>query len=659
MDFEEALAKVTSLRNSIEKHNYAYYVLDNPQISDDKYDELLRELLKLENQFPDLIDANSPTLKVGGEAMNTFAPVEHKVQMGSLQDVFNEQGILDFLKRVKEKIENPSYVVEPKIDGLSVSLEYVNGNFVRASTRGNGFIGEDVTQNMKTIPSVPMVLLQKLPLLEVRAEVYMPKSSFAQLIKAQEENAEQLFKNPRNAAAGSLRQKDPRVTATRKLDLFIFNIQQIQGHTLTSHKESLDFLKQLGFLVSPSYPIYSNTDDILNEIAQIGKNRTQFAYDIDGAVIKVDRFTHREELGATSKFPKWAVAYKYPPEEKQTILTDIEVAVGRTGALTPTAIFNPITLAGTTVTRAVLHNQDFINEKQIAIGDEIVVRKAGDIIPEVVRVSRYNNQNPVYTIPASCPSCGENTVRLEKESVVRCINENCPAQLIRSIMHFVSRDAMNIDGCGEAIITLLLSNNMLKSVADLYTLDAEKLKQLERMGEKSVNNLIVNLENSKSNHLARLIFALGIKNIGQKAATLLAQKFETMDQIMLASKEQMAQIEGFGDVMAQSVLDYFAKDSTKELICMLKEAGLCMQHQSNVTDDVLKGLKFVITGTLPTLKREEAGSIILAHGGEVLSSISKTTDYLLAGEKAGSKLVKAKALEIKVIDEAEFKQMIE
>lgn len=659
MDFEEALAKVTSLRNSIEKHNYAYYVLDNPQISDDKYDELLRELLKLENQFPDLIDANSPTLKVGGEAMNTFAPVEHKVQMGSLQDVFNEQGILDFLKRVKEKIENPSYVVEPKIDGLSVSLEYVNGHFVRASTRGNGFIGEDVTQNMKTIPSVPMVLLQKLPLLEVRAEVYMPKSSFAQLIKAQEENAEQLFKNPRNAAAGSLRQKDPRVTATRKLDLFIFNIQQIQGHTLTSHKESLDFLKQLGFLVSPSYPIYSNTDDILNEIAQIGKNRTQFAYDIDGAVIKVDRFTHREELGATSKFPKWAVAYKYPPEEKQTILTDIEVAVGRTGALTPTAIFNPITLAGTTVTRAVLHNQDFINEKQIAIGDEIVVRKAGDIIPEVVRVSRYNNQNPVYTIPASCPSCGENTVRLEKESVVRCINENCPAQLIRSIMHFVSRDAMNIDGCGEAIITLLLSNNMLKSVADLYTLDAEKLKQLERMGEKSVNNLIVNLENSKSNHLARLIFALGIKNIGQKAATLLAQKFETMDQIMLASKEQMAQIEGFGDVMAQSVLDYFAKDSTKELICMLKEAGLCMQHQSNVTDDVLKGLKFVITGTLPTLKREEAGSIILAHGGEVLSSISKTTDYLLAGEKAGSKLVKAKALEIKVIDEAEFKQMIE
>lgn len=659
MDFEEALAKVTSLRNSIEKHNYAYYVLDNPQISDDKYDELLRELLKLENQFPDLIDANSPTLKVGGEAMNTFAPVEHKVQMGSLQDVFNEQGILDFLKRVKEKIENPSYVVEPKIDGLSVSLEYVNGNFVRASTRGNGFIGEDVTQNMKTIPSVPMVLLQKLPLLEVRAEVYMPKSSFAQLIKAQEENAEQLFKNPRNAAAGSLRQKDPRVTATRKLDLFVFNIQQIQGHTLTSHKESLDFLKQLGFLVSPSYPIYSNTDDILNEIAQIGKNRTQFAYDIDGAVIKVDRFTHREELGATSKFPKWAVAYKYPPEEKQTILTDIEVAVGRTGALTPTAIFNPITLAGTTVTRAVLHNQDFINEKQIAIGDEIVVRKAGDIIPEVVRVSRYNNQNPVYTIPASCPSCGENTVRLEKESVVRCINENCPAQLIRSIMHFVSRDAMNIDGCGEAIITLLLSNNMLKSVVDLYTLDAEKLKQLERMGEKSVNNLIVNLENSKSNHLARLIFALGIKNIGQKAATLLAQKFETMDQIMLASKEQMAQIEGFGDVMAQSVLDYFAKDSTKELICMLKEAGLCMQHQSNVTDDVLKGLKFVITGTLPTLKREEAGSIILAHGGEVLSSISKTTDYLLAGEKAGSKLVKAKALEIKVIDEAEFKQMIE
>ncbi|MEG2295646.1 MAG: NAD-dependent DNA ligase LigA [Oscillospiraceae bacterium] len=659
MEFEKALARVKELRNTIEIHNHAYYNLDNPQISDDEYNELLQELLKIEDEFSVLIDANSPTLKVGGIAMNTFECVEHKVQMGSLQDVSNEQGVLDFLKRVAEKTQSPSYVVEPKIDGLSVSLEYIEGNFVRASTRGDGFIGEDVTQNIKTIAGIPMVLSQKIPFLEVRGEVYMPKSSFAQLIKRQEENLQPLFKNPRNAAAGSLRQKDPSVTATRKLDVFVFNIQQIQGHLLTSHSESLNFLRELGFQVSPSYPVYDNAEDILAEIKNIGENRSNFSYDIDGAVVKADLFANREMLGSTSKYPKWAIAYKYPPEEKATILTHIEVAVGRTGALTPTAIFNPITLAGTTVTRAVLHNQDFINEKQIAIGDEIVVRKAGDIIPEVMYVSKHRNENKVYIIPSICPSCTKETVRLENESVVRCINDDCPAQLIRNIMHFVSRDAMDIDGCGEAIIKLLLENGMVSSVADLYELDTEELKKLDRMGEKSVNNLMVNLENSKSNHLGRLIFALGIKNIGQKAAMLLAQTFENIDEIIVASKEEISQIEGFGHIMAQSVYDYFEKDTTKELIQRLKYLGLTMHYKSNKTDNSLKGLKFVITGTLPTLKREDVSSMILAHGGEVSSSVSKTTHYLVAGEKAGSKLIKANELGIQVIDELEFKKMIE
>lgn len=659
MKLEDAAERVKELRETIERHNHSYYVLDNPTISDYDYDRLLHELIDLETEFPALAAENSPTRRVGGAALNTFAPVRHEVQMGSLQDVFDVEELRAFDTRVRETVACPVYTVEPKIDGLSVSLEYRNGQFVRGSTRGDGITGEDVSENLKTVRSIPMSLREPLPFLEVRGEVYMPRASFDRVVARQLENEEEPFKNPRNAAAGSLRQKDSRVTAQRGLDIFVFNIQQVEGKNLSAHRESLDFLQEQGFKVIPTCKRFSEIESAIAEVERIGEARYQFPFDIDGAVIKVDSFADRELLGATSKFPRWAVAFKYPPEEKETTLRDILIQVGRTGALTPTAVFEPITLAGTTVSRAVLHNQDFINEKGVAVGDRIIVRKAGDIIPEVVAVAHHQEGAPPYQIPSICPSCGSIAEREEGEAVLRCVNMACPAQVARNLVHFASRDAMDVDGLGPAIVHQLLDAGLVQSFADLYTLEEGQLAKLERMGKRSAKNLVNALEASKSRDLSRLLFALGIRGIGQRSAQLLAQRFGEMDGVMSATAEEIAGIEGYGEIMAQSVVDFFALEQNRRLIERLKELGLNMRCDTVPAAGTLSGKTFVLTGTLPTLSRSEAKAMIEAVGGKVSGSVSKKTGYVVAGEEAGSKLTKANALGIPVIGEDELRAMIE
>lgn len=659
MKLEDAAERVKELRETIERHNHSYYVLDNPTISDYDYDRLLHELIDLEAEFPALAAENSPTRRVGGAALNTFAPVRHEVQMGSLQDVFDVEELRAFDTRVRETVACPVYTVEPKIDGLSVSLEYRNGQFVRGSTRGDGITGEDVSENLKTVRSIPMSLREPLPFLEVRGEVYMPRASFDRVVARQLENEEEPFKNPRNAAAGSLRQKDSRVTAQRGLDIFVFNIQQVEGKNLSAHRESLDFLQEQGFKVIPTCKRFSEIESAIAEVERIGEARYQFPFDIDGAVIKADSFADRELLGATSKFPRWAVAFKYPPEEKETTLRDILIQVGRTGALTPTAVFEPITLAGTTVSRAVLHNQDFINEKGVAVGDRIIVRKAGDIIPEVVAVAHHQEGAPPYQIPSICPSCGSIAEREEGEAVLRCVNMACPAQVARNLVHFASRDAMDVDGLGPAIVHQLLDAGLVQSFADLYTLEEGQLAKLERMGKRSAKNLVNALEASKSRDLSRLLFALGIRGIGQRSAQLLAQRFGEMDGVMSATAEEIAGIEGYGEIMAQSVVDFFALEQNRRLIERLKELGLNMRCDTVPAAGTLSGKTFVLTGTLPTLSRSEAKAMIEAVGGKVSGSVSKKTGYVVAGEEAGSKLTKANALGIPVIGEDELRAMIE
>lgn len=659
MKLEDAAERVKELRETIERHNHSYYVLDNPTISDYDYDRLLHELIDLEAEFPALAAENSPTRRVGGAALNTFAPVRHEVQMGSLQDVFDVEELRAFDTRVRETVACPVYTVEPKIDGLSVSLEYRNGQFVRGSTRGDGITGEDVSENLKTVRSIPMSLREPLPFLEVRGEVYMPRASFDRVVARQLENEEEPFKNPRNAAAGSLRQKDSRVTAQRGLDIFVFNIQQVEGKNLSAHRESLDFLQEQGFKVIPTCKRFSEIESAIAEVERIGEARYQFPFDIDGAVIKVDGFADRELLGATSKFPRWAVAFKYPPEEKETTLRDILIQVGRTGALTPTAVFEPITLAGTTVSRAVLHNQDFINEKGVAVGDRIIVRKAGDIIPEVVAVAHHQEGAPPYQIPSICPSCGSIAEREEGEAVLRCVNMACPAQVARNLVHFASRDAMDVDGLGPAIVHQLLNAGLVQSFADLYTLEEGQLAKLERMGKRSAKNLVNALEASKSRDLSRLLFALGIRGIGQRSAQLLAQRFGEMDGVMSATAEEIAGIEGYGEIMAQSVVDFFALEQNRRLIERLKELGLNMRCDTVPAAGTLSGKTFVLTGTLPTLSRSEAKAMIEAVGGKVSGSVSKKTGYVVAGEEAGSKLTKANELGIPVIGEDELRAMIE
>lgn len=650
--------RIDELRKLLEYHSKRYYELDAPEIEDYEYDMLLRELVNLEEKHPGLITPDSPTHRVGGKADGQFEPVEHKVPMESLQDAFNIDEVLAFDQRVKAVAENVRYIVEPKIDGLSVSLEYENGLLVRGSTRGDGKTGEDVTANLRTIKAIPLKIDTDLPLLEVRGEVYMPREVFTALTKEQELNSEKPFKNPRNAAAGSLRQKNPKITAKRKLDIFVFNIQQIEGKALTSHKESLDFIKELKFNTVPLYTECSSIEAAIEQINKIGEMRGALPFDIDGAVIKVDSFAQREALGSTSKFPKWALAFKYPPEEKETTLLDIEVAVGRTGVLTPTAIFEPILLAGTTVSRATLHNQDFINEKGISIGDKIIVRKAGDIIPEVLSVSWHNQDKEIYRLPDICPSCSGKVTREAGEAAVRCCNPDCPNQLLRNLIHFCSRDAMDIEGLGTAVLEIFVEKGIVKTAADIFTLPKNEIAQIDRMGEKSAENLIKAAEKAKSNDLSKLIFALGIRHIGQKAAKLLSDKFGSMKNIISATTEEIAEIDGYGLIMAQSVTEFFSHPESIELIEKLESLGVNMKGEETVKENRFDGKVFVLTGTLTAFKRSEASKIIESLGGKTSSSVSKKTDYVLAGEDAGSKLQKANELGVNVISESEFAEMI-
>lgn len=653
MEISSAKARILELTKRINELNHNYYIMDNPTESDYDYDMLLRELERLEAEFPQFISQDSPTVRVGGESDNTFEKVEHSVLMGSLQDVFSFDELRAFDERVRASV-NPTYVVEPKIDGLSVSLEYVDGKFVRGSTRGNGQIGEDVTQNLMTIKSIPLQLSENIPFVEVRGEVYMPRKSFESLVAKQLESDEAPFKNPRNAAAGSLRQKNPKIAAKRKLDIFIFNAQQMEG--ISSHKQSLDTLKNLGFKVSPSYNSYSNIDDVIAEIERIGKVRYDYSFDIDGAVVKVDSLEQRENLGSTSKFPKWAVAFKYPPEEKQTTLLSIEINVGRTGALTPTAIFSPITLAGTTVSRAVLHNQAFIDKKDIRIGDTIIVRKAGDIIPEVVQSVEHQPNSSTYGIPLNCPTCG--SIVAKDDAAYRCVNPECPALVYRNIIHFASRNAMNIDGLGRAIVQILIESGNIKSSADLYFLEKDDLLLIERMGDKSVDNLLQAIETSKKNQLSRLVFGIGIRNIGQRVSELLCERYETLDKLAEATLADLCEIDGVGVVMAQSVVEFFAQKSSVVLIEKLKTAGVNMTQLSTKQSNALAGVTFVITGTLPTYSRDEAAALIAQNGGKVSASVSKKTNFLLCGEDAGSKLTKANTLGVAVITEETLINML-
>ena len=661
MTIETARQKAENLRQQITYHNDRYYNQDSPEISDYEYDMLLKELEEIETEFPELVTPNSPTQKVGGQAGEKFSPVEHTVPMESLHDSFSHDEIRDFDKRVHENAGNAVYVVEPKIDGLSVSAEYKNGVFVRGSTRGDGRVGEDITENLKTIKSLPMKLNKAVPYLEVRGEVYMSTEVFEKLVARQEENDEKPFKNPRNAAAGSLRQKNAEMTKERQLDIFVFNIQQIQGETITSHVQSLEYLKELGFATLPFYYKCSNIDEVIEKIEEIGNKRGELSFGIDGAVIKVDEFEKREILGSTSKFPKWAEAYKYPPEEKETELLDIEINVGRTGVLTPTAIFAPITLAGTTVSRAVLHNEDFIKQKDIRIGDTVILRKAGEIIPEVVAVARHKEKSTPFEMPKVCPSCSSPVSYENGEAALRCTNTDCPAQLMRHMIHFVSRDAMDIDGLGERVLRALVENNLIFSPMDLYRLSKDDIMTLEKKKDKSAENLVNAIEKSKSNDLYRTVFALGIRHIGQKAAKLLADKFRTLDNIANAKMEEISSIEGFGEIMAESVYKYFQLDESKKLVEEIKSLGINtnnLSEQKNIDEsNPFFNKTFVITGTLPNYKRTEAAAIIESMGGKVSSSVSKKTDYLLAGEEAGSKLTKAQSLGIKIIDENEFESM--
>lgn len=658
MEKIEAKQKIEELRTVLEELNYQYYVLDSPTVEDFEYDRMLHELMDLEEQFPEFKSDDSPTVRVGGMALNTFESVPHTVPMGSLRDVFDTAELYAFDEKVRETIANPVYVVEPKIDGLSVSLEYADSKFVRGSTRGDGMVGEDVTQNLKTVPSIPMRLRRPLPFLEVRGEVYMPRHNFERLVALQELNEEQPFKNPRNAAAGSLRQKDPKITAKRRLDIFVFNVQQIEGIEITNHYDSLVLLSELGFKVIPSFQKFDNIEDAVKEVEHIGSMRGKYPFDIDGAVIKINDFAQREQLGSTAKYPRWAVAFKYPPEEKETVLKEIQVKVGRTGVLTPTAVFDPIQLAGTTVGRAVLHNQDFIDEKAIGVGDTIVVRKAGDIIPEVVTVARHCEDSQVYQIPRICPSCGSRVVREEDEAALRCINPECPAQLLRMIIHFASRDAMDIEGLGPALIQSLIDQKLIKSASDLYFLQKEDVKNLERMGEKSAQNLMDAIEKSKQAGLARLLFGFGIRNIGQKAADLVAQRFHTLDAVMSATAEEVASIDGFGMIMAESLVDFFSLEGTREMVERLKSAGVFMENTKIISDTRLEGSTFVLTGTLSQMTRNEAKAAIEKLGGKVSSSVSKKTTYVVAGEEAGSKLTKAQQLGTTILSEQEFLEML-
>ena len=652
MELEQARKRAEELRAVIEKNNRLYYDQDAPELEDFEYDALTRELKAIEAAYPQLVTPSSPTQHVGGVASSKFSKVTHAVKMESLQDAFSFEELREFDARVRDAGVQPRYVVEAKIDGLSVSLEYRDGVLVRGSTRGDGVVGEDVTENLATIADIPKKLQEAPEFLEVRGEVYMPHSAFFRLKEQQELEDKTPFKNPRNAAAGSLRQKDAGITASRGLSIFVFNLQQCRGREFATHHETLDYIKALGFPVSPRYSVFDTIEEAIREIETIGQLRGGLEYDIDGAVIKVDDLAARQALGSTNKFPRWAIAFKYPPEVKESVVRDIEVTVGRTGVLTPTAVFDPVFLAGTSVSRASLHNGDIIRSLGVGIGDTIQVRKAGDIIPEVIAVSAHGVGSTPFAMPTHCPSCGAPVVHLQNEAALRCVNPECPAQSLRNLIHFASRDAMAIDGLGEAVAVQLTEKGLVRTVADLYSLREDDLLTLDKFKEKSARNLLGAIEASKNNNLDKLLFGLGIRNIGDKAATLLAEHFGSMQALRDATAEDMCAIDGFGAVMAQSVVEFFAKDGTADLLTRLQSAGVNMQWTGAKKGTALVGKTLVVTGTLPNLSRQEAEALITQNGGKAAGSVSKKTSYVVAGQAAGSKLTKAQALGIPVIDEA-------
>ena len=656
--------RVETLRKELNYHSQRYYVYDAPEISDYEYDMMYAELKRLEEENPSLYDANSPTQRVGGKALDKFEKVTHSVRMDSLSDVFSFEETEDFCNKMEAELPAPAYSVEPKIDGLSVSLIYENGEFVKGATRGDGAVGEDVTLNLRTVQSIPLRLNEPLSL-TVRGEVYMPRAVFEELNAKREERGEALMANPRNAAAGSLRQLDSRITAERKLDIFVFNLQEgdiyADGHAPSSHTESLDRLSELGFKTLAMRTVAHSYDEVAAHIRKIGDARQQLAYDIDGVVIKIDNLEDRRRVGEGTNTPKWAVAYKFPPEEKETKLLDISIAVGRTGVLTPTAELSPVRLAGTTVSRATLHNIDFIRERGIMLGDIVTVRKAGDIIPEVVKANaeKRDGSEREFFMPTVCPSCGEPVV-FDKDdgAALRCTNSACPAQLSRSIEHFASKGAMNIDGLGPQIVELLLGNKLIGDVADLYSLRAEQIEALERMGEKSAKNLISAIENSKAAGLSRLIYALGIRNVGEVAAAALAERYGDLEALTKATVEEIAELDDFGNITAECVVDFFSHPQNIALCRRLSEAGVETSYKGAPKGDTLAGLTFVLTGTLPTMSRDEASELIKNAGGKTSGSVSKKTDYVVAGEAAGSKLTKAQSLGVKIISEEELLAML-
>ena len=656
MDYK---SEMRTLRETLSEAGYRYYVLDDPTMEDYEYDRLLRRLEELEAEHPEEVTPDSPTQRVGGAALESFTQVTHPVPLESLQDVFSPEEVEEFAKRMEEALETAAYSIEPKVDGLSVALEYRDGVFVQGATRGDGRVGEDVTENLRTIKSIPMTLPDKLPRLIVRGEVFMPKNVFHKLNRQREENGEPLFANPRNAAAGSLRQLDPKVCAKRLLDIRVFNLQLAEGRTFASHSETLEYIASQGFRTIP-HKVLDRVEDVNAEIVRLGDSREELPFDMDGAVVKVDSLSERAAVGSTAKCPRWAVAYKYPPEQKPSRVLEIVVQVGRTGVLTPKVVVEPVRLAGTTVTNATLHNQDFIEEKDIRVGDTVVLQKAGEIIPEVVEVLkdlRPENTEP-YRFPKLCPVCGAPVVRDEDGAAIRCTGAECPAQLHRNLTHFASRDAMDIDGVGPAVIKQLIDKEMVKTPADLYFLTADQLADLERMGKKSARNAVDAIAASKDRGLERLLYALGIRQVGQKAGKILAAHFGSFDALAQATEEELTAIEDVGGITAAYIRKWLENPQSKHLISRLKEAGVSMEAARQSAGEQFKGMTFVLTGALEKFTRDEAAALIEARGGKASGSVSKKTTYVVAGENAGSKLRKAGELGIPVLTEDEFAAML-
>lgn len=656
----EATKRIKELTEILNEANYRYYVLDDPQLLDFEYDRLLRELEDLEREYPELARPDSPTQRVGGEALSKFEKVEHPVPLMSLQDVFSLEELTEFCEKISQQYPEIEFSVEPKIDGLSVSLEYENGFFVRGATRGDGNVGEDVTQNLKTIRSIPMQIPNAPTRLIVRGEVFMPKASFEKLNAQQEEDGKALFANPRNAAAGSLRQLDPKIAGKRGLDIYVFNVQLADGRRFSSHQESLDFLRKMQFKVIPNQ-LLSNMQEIKDHIFAINENRQSLICDIDGAVIKVNDLQLREKLGNTAKFPRWAAAYKYPPEIKPTVVEDIVVQVGRTGVLTPKAVVRPVRLAGTTVTNATLHNQDFITERDIRIGDTVKIRKAGEIIPEILEVELDKRPRDVapYYLPSCCPICGAPTRKDDDGAFIRCTGAECPAQLSRNIAHFVSRDAMDIEGLGASIVEMLIQREFIKSPADIYYLNLEQMKTLWQKGEIAAKKLLDAIEASKQQDLSRLIYALGIRQVGAKTGKVLASYFGSLDALMDATTEQLREIPDIGDVTAVSIVEWFNQPQSKHMIEKLRNAGVNLINKREITDNRFAGMTFVLTGALTQFTREEATEKIELFGGKVSGSVSQKTNYVVLGENAGSKERKARELGIKILRENDLLEMMQ